>query len=205
MHIAEGILSAPALVTGGVLAAGGVAAGLQTMRDDEIPQTALLTTVFFVASLIHVPLGPSSVHLMLTGLCGLLLGWRAFPALLIALFLQAVLFGFGGLLVLGANTVILAGPAVAVGLPLRRWVARRPDRASWAGALAGGLSILGSALLAAGSLAWSHHSFRGVAALLLAGSFPLMILEGIITAGLVHFLVRIRPELLQGTRRNGAA
>lgn len=205
MHIAEGILSPPVLLVGGALAAGGVALGLRTLRDDEIPRTALLTTVFFIASLVHVPLGPSSVHLMLTGLCGILLGWRAFPALLIALVLQAVLFGFGGLLALGANTFILAAPAVAVGVPLRRWIARQPARASLAGALTGGLAILGSALLAAGALALSHHSFRGVAALLLAGSAPLIAIEAVITAGLVHFLVRLRPELFQADGPNGAA
>ncbi len=205
MHIAEGILSPPVLLAGGMLAGGGVALGLRTMRDEEIPQTALLTAVFFIASLIHVPLGPGSIHLTLTGLCGLVLGWRAFPAVLIALLLQAVLFGFGGMLVLGANTAILAAPAVAAGIPLRRWIARRPARAAIAGALAGGFSILASASLAALALASSHRSFMGAAALLLAGSAPLALVEAIITAGLAQFLARLRPELFQGTRSDGLA
>jgi cobalt/nickel transport system permease protein len=38
-----------------------------------------------VASLIHVPIGPSNAHLILNGLVGLLLGWGAFPAILVAL------------------------------------------------------------------------------------------------------------------------
>ena len=36
------------------------------------------------------------LHLVLNGLMGLLLGWLAVPAILVALFLQALLFQFGG-------------------------------------------------------------------------------------------------------------
>ncbi len=43
---------------------------------------------------------------------GLLLGWPAFPAILVGLFLQALLFQFGGLTVLGVNTFNVAVPAV---------------------------------------------------------------------------------------------
>ena len=49
------------------------------------------TPAIFVASLVHVPVGPSSMHLVLNGLLGLLLGWAAFPAILVGLLLQAVL------------------------------------------------------------------------------------------------------------------
>jgi cobalt/nickel transport system permease protein len=205
MHIAEGILSAPVLLVGGAAAAVGVAVGLRTLRDEEIPQTALLTSAFFAASLLHFPLGPSSVHLMLTGLCGLLLGWRAFPAILVALVLQATLFGFGGIIVLGVNTTILAGPAVLIGLPMRRWIRRRPERGAVAGAICGGTSILGSALLASAALVLSHRSFTGVAALMMAGAVPLMAIEAVITAGIVHFLLRVRPEFFHAAAPHGAA
>jgi cobalt/nickel transport system permease protein len=43
----------------------------------------VLSATFFVASLIHVPVGPSSVHLIMSGLAGLVLGWTAFPALFV--------------------------------------------------------------------------------------------------------------------------
>ena len=38
----------------------------------------LLGAAFFVASLIHVPIGFSSAHLILNGLLGVVLGWAAF-------------------------------------------------------------------------------------------------------------------------------
>ncbi len=96
MHIPEGVLSAPVLVTGAVLAAAGVSVGLKKMDYEKIPQVSVLSSAFFVGSLIHVPIGPSSVHLVINGINGLLPGWLCFPSILVALALQAILFQFGG-------------------------------------------------------------------------------------------------------------
>ncbi|MCK5767061.1 MAG: cobalt transporter CbiM, partial [Candidatus Atribacteria bacterium] len=112
MHISEGILSAPVLVTGAVLTATAVAYSLKKIEYKEVPKVAILSSVFFVASLVHVPLGPSSVHLILNGIIGVLLGWSAFPAILVALALQGVLFQFGGITTLGVNTLNMALPAI---------------------------------------------------------------------------------------------
>ncbi|MEA2102512.1 MAG: energy-coupling factor ABC transporter permease, partial [Thermodesulfobacteriota bacterium] len=65
MHIAEGILSTPVLVSGIVLAGVGVGIGLKKMDYDNIPMVALMSACFFVGSIIHVPIGLSSVHLLL--------------------------------------------------------------------------------------------------------------------------------------------
>src|SRR4030042_6506194 len=83
-------------------------------EDKEYPVEigAVLSSAFFVASLIRVPIGPSSVHLVLNGLVGVLLGWMAFPSILVALALQALLFQFGGFTSLGVNTFNMAAPAV---------------------------------------------------------------------------------------------
>ncbi|NJO54348.1 MAG: cobalt transporter CbiM, partial [Bacteroidales bacterium] len=114
MHIVDGALSVPVIVTGTALAVAGIGIGLRQMPTDRIPAAGVLSATFFVASLIHVPIGPSSVHLILNGLAGLVLGWAAFPALFVGLLLQAVFFGFGGLTVLGVNTLNIALPAVIV-------------------------------------------------------------------------------------------
>ena len=95
MHIAEGVLSAPVLLTGAVVAAGGTSIGLKKIDYDRIMTVALLAAAFFVASLVHIPIGPASGHLLLNGLMGVILGWGAFPAILVGLFLQALLFQFG--------------------------------------------------------------------------------------------------------------
>ena len=97
MHISEGVLSGPVLLSGAALAAAGTAVGLRKLDYDRIAQAGVLSAAFFVASLIHVPIGPSSVHLLLNGIVGLLLGWGAFPAILVALVLQALFFQFAQL------------------------------------------------------------------------------------------------------------
>lgn len=197
MHIADGVLSLPVLATGALLALGGVTIGLKKLEEEQIPKAALLSSAFFVASAIHLPLGPASVHLVLNGLIGLILGWVAFPIILIALFLQAVLFGFGGFSVLGVNTLNLALPAVLCFYLLSPFVLRGNQRTAFlygwfAGALAIGLStvMLGLSLLATG------REFIHVVQLSLIAHLPVMFLEGFMTGSIVVFLRQVRPQLL---------
>jgi cobalt/nickel transport system permease protein len=198
MHISEGVLCAPVLITGAALAAAGTAVGLRRLDDAHIAGAGLLAAAFFVASLIHIPLGPSSVHLILNGLVGLLLGWAAFPAILVALLLQAVFFQFGGLTSLGVNTLIMALPAVAAAGLLRRKVGRGRKWTLVAGFACGFLSVLGAGLVAALALASTEEAFLAVAGLLLAAHLPVMVIEGIVTAFCLIFLVKVKPELIPG-------
>ena len=197
MHISEGVLSPAVLGAGAGLAALGTAIGLKKMDCDAIPRVAILSAAFFVATLIHVPVGPVGLHLVLNGLMGLLLGWTAAPAILIALFLQALLFQFGGLTVLGVNTVIMALPAV-VCFYLFRPLLRRPGIASSVGAFACGFSaILLSALLAAAALIATGQAFLRVAELAVLAHIPVMFIEAIITLFIFLFLKKVRPEMLE--------
>ncbi|PKF49271.1 hypothetical protein AT251_20130 [Enterovibrio nigricans] len=95
----------------------------KAINTRKTPQAALFCAVFFVASLIHLPafLTASSVHLILSGLMGITLGWAVFPAVAIAILLQAVFFGYGGILVLGVNVFNIAFPALLVGLAFRKF------------------------------------------------------------------------------------
>jgi cobalt/nickel transport system permease protein len=115
VHLSDGVLNpavaVPWLVGGFLLAAVLVALAFP-LRDEDIPRTALLTAVFFVASLLHVWIGPTSVHLLMNGLVGIVLGRRAGLAIGLGLLLQAVLLGHGGLTTLGINTVIMTVPAL---------------------------------------------------------------------------------------------
>jgi len=198
MHISEGVLSGPVLVGGAVLALGGLARGLREIRSEDLPRISLLAAVFFTASLIHVNLGPFSAHLVLSGLLGLMLGWAAFPAIFIGLLLQGLLFQYGGLTVLGINTLTLAGPAAAFGLAGRAALAHFGRRAAPAiGFLAGGGALLASGLLAALSLFLSGGEFKVVAAAFALAHLPMAGLEALVTLFAVEFLRRVRPSLLR--------
>ncbi len=198
MHLSEGVLSAPVLVGGGVLAAAGVAYGLKKMDYDRVPRVAITSCAFFVASLIHMPFGPVSVHLVLNGLTGILLGWAAFPAVLVALFLQAVLFQFGGLTTLGVNTVNMALPAVICYMLFSRLI-QSEHRTLWAiSAFAcGALAILMSGLMVAVSLMLSQQSFLETAEVVLAAHVPIMLIEGVVTTLVVGFLKKVKSEVLE--------
>jgi len=113
VHISDGVLTWPWLVGGYVLAAGLTGWAMVKVRDEEIPRIALMTAAFFVASLIHVVVGPTSVHLLLNGLLGVVIGRRAPLAVLIGLALQFALFAHGGYTTIGVNTCVMALPALA--------------------------------------------------------------------------------------------
>jgi len=197
MHIAESVLSSPVLIAGAAGAAGGTFIGLRRLDYERLPTVAVISAAFFVASLVHVPVGLSSAHLVLNGLAGIVLGWAAFPALLGALLLQAILFGFGGLTVLGVNTVVMAAPAVACRY-LFGWGLRSPSPAGGfaLGLASGAVSVAGSGLLVAAALMAGGREFTGMAGLFFLSHAPVMVADGVLTGFVVAFLLKVRPELL---------
>lgn len=199
MHLAEGVVTAPLLAAGAVLAAAGTWAGLRQLREERLPEAAMLSSAFFVVSLIHVPVGLGSIHLLLNGLLGLLLGWVAVPAILVALALQAVIFGHGGLTTLGVNTVIMALPAVTVHLIFGRAIARTSRRGLTAtvGFLCGSMATWLATALFALTL-YLSHSDQGKALLVFSTGYGLLALvEGAVTGSAVVFLKQVRPQMLK--------
>ena len=198
MHISEGVLSPAVLGGGAVLAAAGVAAGLRRVDYERLMGVAMLAAAFFVGSLVHVPVGPANAHLVLNGLLGLFLGWAAFPAILVALVLQAVLFQYGGITTLGVNTFTMALPAVLASSAVRPLLHGSASARVAAGFLCGSLAVAGAALLTALALGFSNEGFVRSAQILLAAHVPVMAAEGVITALIVSFVVRVRPETFPG-------
>jgi cobalt/nickel transport system permease protein len=199
MHISEGILTGPILAGGAILSATGVGIGLKTVDYDKLPQVGLLSAVFFVASLIHVPIGPSAAHLVLSGLCGILLGWAAFPAILVGLALQMLLFQFGGLTTLGVNTFNMAAPAVLLGLAFRPAIRseNKAVRVSAEFAIGAGSIILSGALVASCLMA-AGEAFYSAAKIILMAHIAIMLIEGLLTIFIVEFIRKIKPEMIYG-------
>ncbi len=198
MHISEGVLSPPVLLTGGVLTTFGLILGLKNLKMEKIPEIAVLSSTFFIASLIHIPIGPTSAHLVLNGLVGLLLGWSAFPAIFLGLLLQAILFQFGGLTTLGVNTFTMAFPPVIIGYIIRKTFIQKdnPFKVFIGSFLAGFLSIIFSAILVSLALYFTEKSFIPVIVSLLTAHIPIAIIEGFITGFVVRYLLKVKPEVL---------
>lgn len=214
MHIPDGIVPAQVCIGGYALTGLTTWFALkQINRSSEptqgIPKASLLTAAFFAASLIHIPVPPTSVHFVLNGLLGVVLGYYAFPAILVGLFLQAVMFGHGGLSTFGVNAVIMGIPGLIAALIFQgcdRLFAHRSASklltglfAFLAGACGVGLSVLLFYSVVVFNLPAEVNAPAERAALtaLLIAHVPLVLLEGAFTALLVLFLGKVKPELLR--------
>lgn len=212
MHIPDGILPA-SVALGGYAAAGGMTwFSLNRIKKsfknprELIPRASLLTATFFAASLIHIPVPPTSVHLILSGLMGVILGWFAFPAILVGLFFQAVMFQHGGLTTMGVNACLMGVPALLAGglFRTRRYFGRTAKAVNGILAFSGSFSaiILGAyaaALLLVNTIPAQLDAAAERAAIitLAAAHLPVALLEGAFTALVVLFLLRVKPELLE--------
>jgi cobalt/nickel transport system permease protein len=196
VHISEGVLSVPVLLGGAALSVVGTTIGLRRMDYDRIMSVALVAAAFFVASLIHVNIGPASVHLILNGLAGVMLGWAAFPAILTGLLLQAVLFQYGGLSALGVNTFNMAAPAVFCFYVFRPLLEKGLGSKSLAAFGCGFFAVLLAAFLTAVTLAASDEGFMASAKVLGMAHLPVMVIEGFVTMFVYGFLTKVKPELL---------
>lgn len=204
MHLPDGIVPVEMALAGYGASAALAALSLARVRalpdpQSEIPRVAMLTTVFFAASLIAVPVPPISVHLTLAGLMGVMLGWFAFPAILVGLFLQAVLFGHGGVTTLGLNGVILGVPALLASgiwaLMGQRWPVPAAFLAG-GGGVAASLAIFAGIVLAGLPLALDMQAERVALSLFTAAHLPLIVAEALIVAGALRLLRRVEPRLL---------
>jgi cobalt/nickel transport system permease protein len=211
MHINDGILPAPVCIAGYGLTGLATWFSLRQINRTKdptrgIPRASMLTSAFFVASLIHIPVPPASVHLVLNGLLGCILGYYAFPAILVGLFLQAVMFGHGGFSTLGVNAAMMGIPALVAYylfrwgdriLPTVRWV--RPGLAFVAAAIGVGLAVLIFFGLTVTNLPAEIDAGaeRTAIATLVVAHLPAILLEGLFAGMLVAFLDRVKPELLE--------
>ena len=144
-----------------------------------------------MASLIHVPIGFSSAHLILNGLIGAILGAASFSIIFVALLLQAVLFQFGGFTVLGVNTATMGIGAWAAGL-IFRWLTgpATSKNLKTAGFAAGFSGVFISGLLTALALAFSNEGFVCGGWTIFLSNLPVMFIEGILTAIVVVYIKR---------------
>ena len=194
MHISEGVLSGGVLIAGWAGTATGVTLGLRRTDPAKIVRTALLSSAFFLASLVHVKIGPSSTHLTFIAPMGLILGWGVFPAVMVALLLHALLFGFGGLLVLGVNTFIMAGAGLSMYLLFGRRVRAGSNVLAF---VAGAGGVILAAVFAGICLALSDEGFMNAAKLLVIAHVPVAGIEGLVTTFLFVWLRKSAPEFLE--------
>ena len=212
MHIAEGILPFGWCALWYAASAPFVALGIRRLKrlsGSDLsfkPLVGLMAAAVFIISCMPVPIptvGTCS-HPCGTGLAAILLG-PAISVLVatVALLIQALFLAHGGLSTLGANifsmgvvgsfagwSVFRALRAFRVGLPVAGFIAG--VAADWA------TYVSTSAALALGLKGGEPFLplFVKVAVAFVPTQLPLGILEGAMTAGMVVFLSKKRPEVL---------
>jgi cobalt/nickel transport system permease protein len=203
VHISDGVLRARWLAAGFLLSGLLALLASYRVRDEEIPRIAVLSAAFFVASLMHVRLGPTSVHLLLNGLVGVVLGRRAPLAILIGLAMQALLLGHGGFTTIGVNACVMTLPALlaaALFAVLRRlpWFGGSHIAFTWlCGCLLGMISVFATLILQAAVLLFGGaEDWHQIVWLVFYAHLPIVAVEGIVLGFTVNFLARVKPEML---------
>ena len=195
------------------------------MLGRALPRLALMAAYCFVVMLFNLPLpGGTTGHALGVGIAAIVLGpWGGMLAVSLALTIQALFFGDGGITTLGANcfNMAIAGSLAAWGIYhlLSMGSAASSRRRLVAAGLAGYGSINLAALLAAVELGIQPMLFHDAAGAPLYAPYPLHVAipammaghltiagvaEALMTAGLFAYLRRSEPALL-GLAKDDAA
>lgn len=222
MHIPDGYLSPQTCAVGFALAipAWVVAARRvqRTVKTRHVPTLAVLAAVCFLVMMFNIPIPDgTTAHAVGAVLVALLLGpWAAVIAVSVALGLQALLFGDGGVLAFGFNVVNMAVIAPFVGIGVYRLISARasltsPRRVA-AAAVAGYVGINAAAFAtavemgvqptlfhtASGAPLYSpYHLSQTIPAMALAHLTIAGLAEAILTAGVLAYLQRANLPLLR--------
>ena len=224
MHIPDGYLSPETCVAACVAAAPfwyvSVRKVKATVQSKAVPLLAVTSAFSFVVMMFNLPVpGGTTAHAVGMGIAAIVLGvWPAILAISIALFIQALFFGDGGLTSFGANSLNMAVVGCLAAYGVYRLIAARSalesPRRVLAAALGGYVGINAAALLAALEFGIQPLLFRDVSGAPLYAPYPLEVAvpamafahltiagaaEAIVTGGIVAYLQRANPSLLLAT------
>lgn len=224
MHIPDGYLSPSTCAT---LIAGAVPFWYASLRKMKralntrmIPLISVFAAFSFIIMMFNLPLpGGTTGHAMGIGIAAIVLGpWASILAITMAVVIQAVFFGDGGITAIGANSFNMAVVGSLVAYGVYRAVSGRaaidsPRRVLAAG-IAGYSAINVSALLAAIEFGIQPMLFHDAAGAPLYAPYPLRITipammighltiaglaEMAVSAGVVAWLQKAEPQLLRTT------
>lgn len=199
MHLADGVLSMPAVVATSTVAGALLINSVRGVENEDIPKISLMTATFFTFSLISFPIGPSSVHPLVGGLLGIILGYKSTIAIFIGLLLQAIIFRHGGITTLGINTILISIPAIISYLLFSKILIKSKNIFK-SGLIVGFLSVILTLIILVLVLLFSSpiygEGFFSVVNILIISHLPLAVGEGLLTGLVVKFIYNSRPNIL---------
>lgn len=227
MHIPDGYLSPATCAVGYAVAVPCWYYAIKSVRrmlnTRLVPLISVFSAFCFVIMMFNLPVpGGTTAHAIGIGIATIVLGpWAATLAISIALLIQALFFGDGGITAFGFNTINMGVIGAWVTYFVYHLVAGRaalisPRRVLAAG-IAGYVAINAAALAAAIEFGvqplWFHTADGtplyapyplsiAIPAMMLAHLTIAGLAEGITSAGLVAWLQRSNPDLLRFTARS---
>jgi cobalt/nickel transport system permease protein len=224
MHIPDGYLSPSTCATLYAGAAPFWYVSLQKMKRRLNTQAVPLLSVFaafsFVIMMFNLPLpGGTTGHAVGVGIATIVLGpWGSILAISVALVIQAIFFGDGGITAIGANCFNMAIVGSFVAFVAYRLLAGRASiespRRVVAAAIAGYAAINASALLAAlefgiqpiffhdasGTPLYAPYALHIAVPAMMIGHLTVAgLAEMVVSGGVVAYLQRAEPALLKTT------
>jgi cobalt/nickel transport system permease protein len=210
MHISDGILPVSISIAGYAGSLSIIAYKLKMVQkikevEKEIPKVSILTAAFFISSTIHIPVPPTSVHMLLIGIIGIFLGHFSFLSIFIGLFFQAVIFGHGGIMSLGVNGMIFGIGAIFCSYLykiLKPYVKTKVS-SGIIGFLIGSVGVIISTIIFTCVIILFMPEGVDVVAeryavmTLALIHIPLAIIEGSLTSGILMYVMRVKPSLLE--------
>jgi cobalt/nickel transport system permease protein len=209
MHVPDGYLDIVIAATFWLAAL--VSIGIATRRargslgDERTPLLGVVAAGIFAAQMLNWPIpGGTSAHFVGGAFAGILLGPSlGILAMTAVVGIQALVFGDGGIIALGANLFPMAVVDVVVGYAV--FQALRTFHETGAAFVAGWVAITVSAVVLGAGLGLSSTFAYDLTTTLLVmggGHFILGVIEGAITASVYAYVVNMRPDLIL-TRGDG--
>ncbi|WP_428025537.1 cobalt transporter CbiM [Arcobacter sp.] len=196
MHIADGVLTPAITIAVSTLSLIALIKAIKELKNEEITLTAVASAMFFIASFIHIPFGITQIHLILLGVIGILIGWSSFVSIFIALLLQALLLGYGGVASLGVNLFIMATPAIIVYYLYNFDLFKKlNDKIKFF--LVGFIGTFFATLFLTLILYFSKEEYSYAAYTIFSVNIITMIIEGIVSMFLLLFIKKVYPKILK--------
>ena len=171
MHISDGVLSLEVTVVSTIVAFCFFAYSFRSLNNEKIVLASAFSALFFVASFIHIPFGPTQIHLML--------------------------LGFGGVSSIGVNVLImgLASYLVYIIFKLNFFKALNEKVKFF---LIGFSGVFISTFILFLHLIISKDEYEKLSYTIIFANIPTMILEGLVTLFLFLYIKKTMPSLLKG-------
>ncbi|MEE6257955.1 energy-coupling factor ABC transporter permease [Plantactinospora sonchi] len=221
MHISNGIINGPVAAAFAAFALVALAfcvlRGRQDLDDRLAPMAGLVAAFIFAVQMLNFPIftGAVSGHLLGGALAAVLVGpWVGALCVAVVLIVQALVFGDGGVAMLGLNITNMAIIGTAVGYLLIALLLRVLPRNTNGLAVTAFVASVVSVLIASQGFVLQYwlggttdvgSSLGGLAGTMAVAHLLIGIGEGLITATTVVTVAKVRPDLVYALRGLRAA